>query len=574
MGRVYKARDLRKVEAEDRNPYIAVKVLGEGFRKHPKAFVSLQQESVKSQRLAHPNIVTVYDFDRDGDTIFMTMELLKGDPLDQLINLEAPFSKEIALRYFSELSDGLAYAHKRGLIHSDFKPGNVFVTAGGNVKVLDFGIARAARSNASSHDYDVGELGALTPAYATREMVRGEAPSESDDVYALACVLYVMLTGEHPYDRGSAEDAAKKKLSPKRPACLNNREWQALSKALAVEKSARTPSIDEFRKNLLPAPRNNAIRWFAAAAVLIAIVGGILAWRQQQMVRENEQLIVQRLQDARDCFLAENYDCAIENALVVQSLDEGNSESASILETSRSRQSKTANETRVEQLLTEARQCRADGDYACARIKAQELQQLKPDDPTVSELIASVDRLSREAKIRAGVAEVEACLASGDLDCAERALAAARDDGATSADLYDVEQQLRAQQTELVRLAEARATRVAAEISAGEACLARSDFTCAEARLDAAFAEQANAPGAIALEQSIAAAKRQLAADQERVRLFLAQATECFERRDYSCTLARAESALSLLPGDPNAKAMIKRAEDAQRKLKMNIQIE
>jgi hypothetical protein len=172
------------------------------------------------------------------------------------------------------------------------------------------------------------------------------------------------------------------------------------------------------------------------------------------------------------------------------------------------------------------------------------------------------------------VAEVEACLASGDLDCAERALATARDDGATSADLYDVEQQLRAQQTELVRLADARATRVAAEVSAGEACLARSDFTCAEARLDAAFAEQADAPEAIALEQSIAAAKRQLAADQERVRLFLAQATECFERRDYSCTLARAESALSLLPDDPSAKAMIKRAEDAQRKLKMNIQIE
>ena len=178
------------------------------------------------------------------------------------------------------------------------------------------------------------------------------------------------------------------------------------------------------------------------------------------------------------------------------------------------------------------------------------------------------------AAVRAGVAQVETCLESGDLDCAERALATARDTGATNADLYNVEQQLRAQQTDLVRLAEARATRVAAQVGAGEACLERGDFTCAEASLDAAFAEQANAPEAIALKQSIAAAKRQLAADQERVRLFLAQATECFERRDYSCSLARAESALSLLPGEPDAKAMVKRAEDAQRKLKMNIQIE
>ncbi|QIB67050.1 serine/threonine-protein kinase [Kineobactrum salinum] len=163
MGLVYKARDLRKVEAEDRNPYIAVKVLGQNFKDHPQAFVSLQQEAVKSQKLAHPNIVTVHDFDRDGDTIFMTMELLKGDPLDSLLRLEAPFSKEVALRYFNDLCAGLDYAHKRGLIHSDFKPGNIFVTTGGTVKILDFGIARAASKGALSHDYDAGELGALTP---------------------------------------------------------------------------------------------------------------------------------------------------------------------------------------------------------------------------------------------------------------------------------------------------------------------------------------------------------------------------------------------------------------------------
>ena len=144
MGIVYKARDLRKVEAEDSNPYIATKILSENFKDHPNAFVTLQQEAVKSQKLAHPNIVTVHDFDRDGNTIFMTMELLKGDPLDSLLELEAPFSKETCLRYFNELCSGLEYAHKRGLIHSDFKPENVFVTAGGTVKILDFGIARAA----------------------------------------------------------------------------------------------------------------------------------------------------------------------------------------------------------------------------------------------------------------------------------------------------------------------------------------------------------------------------------------------------------------------------------------------
>src|SRR5690606_19018432 len=85
MGTVYKAKDLRKVEAEDPYPYIAAKVLNQDFRDHPDAFVTLQQEAAKSHTLAHPNIVTVHDFDRDGDTLYMTMELLEGEPLDQLL---------------------------------------------------------------------------------------------------------------------------------------------------------------------------------------------------------------------------------------------------------------------------------------------------------------------------------------------------------------------------------------------------------------------------------------------------------------------------------------------------------
>lgn len=104
------------------------------------------------------------------------MELLKGDPLDALLRLEAPFSKEVALRYFRDLCAGLDYAHQRSLVHSDLKPGNIFVTTGGTVKILDLGIARAASKTALSHDYDAGDLGALTPAYATAEMIRVEPP--------------------------------------------------------------------------------------------------------------------------------------------------------------------------------------------------------------------------------------------------------------------------------------------------------------------------------------------------------------------------------------------------------------
>ncbi len=85
MGVVYKAKDLRKEEAKDRNPYIALKVLNEDFKRNPESFIALQRETRKTQELAHPNIITVYDFDRDGDHIYMTMEWLQGKPLSTLL---------------------------------------------------------------------------------------------------------------------------------------------------------------------------------------------------------------------------------------------------------------------------------------------------------------------------------------------------------------------------------------------------------------------------------------------------------------------------------------------------------
>src|SRR5690606_19907363 len=119
MGTVYKTKDLRKVEAEDPNPYIATKVLNQDFKDHPDAFVALQQETAKSQTLAHPNIVTVHDFDRDGDILYMTMELLDGEPLDKLLrahqNQGLPL--ETAFKLTRDLCAALTYAHKRHLIH-------------------------------------------------------------------------------------------------------------------------------------------------------------------------------------------------------------------------------------------------------------------------------------------------------------------------------------------------------------------------------------------------------------------------------------------------------------------------
>jgi serine/threonine protein kinase len=255
MGIVYKAKDLRKVEARDRNPYIAIKVLTEDFKQHPESWIALQREARKSQQLAHPNIITVYDFDRDGANVFMTMELLEGEPLTALLKrvrgFGLPFKEAFPL--IKGMSDALAYAHKQGIVHADFKPGNVFITAENVVKVLDFGIARAIKRPGKREDktvFDPGSLGALTPAYASFEMLTNELPDSRDDIYALACVTYELLAGAHPFNKMTAVEASLKKLKAKRIKQLNHHQYKALINGLAFQRKDRTSTVEIFLQQL------------------------------------------------------------------------------------------------------------------------------------------------------------------------------------------------------------------------------------------------------------------------------------------------------------------------------------
>ena len=195
MGTVYKALDLRKLEASDRHPYIAIKVLNVQFQGHPKSLIALQREARKAQTLAHPNIVAVYDFDRDGAMVYITMEYLSGKSLSQL--LRAPDFRVLpfddAMKIVNGMGKALAYAHERGFVHCDFKPANVILTETGGVKVIDFGIARVfqkAEEDADVTVFDPGSLGALTPAYASPEMLENREPDPRDDIYALGCITY------------------------------------------------------------------------------------------------------------------------------------------------------------------------------------------------------------------------------------------------------------------------------------------------------------------------------------------------------------------------------------------------
>jgi serine/threonine protein kinase len=254
MGLVFRARDRRREEARDRNPFVAIKVLGDDFKSHPDALVALQREARRMQNLSHPNIASVYDFDRDGAHVYLVMELLEGESLDKLLARQANsgLPPEQARQVIRGAGSALRHAHSKGVVHSDFKPANVFVTRSGEVKVIDFGIARIAKDSTPGAEtaltvFDAGRLGAYTNAYASPEQILdAEEPDPRDDIYALGLVAYEALTGRHPFGRKSAVDARFRELKVEPVQGLTEAQNAALAAALCFDRKQRLPDVSEL----------------------------------------------------------------------------------------------------------------------------------------------------------------------------------------------------------------------------------------------------------------------------------------------------------------------------------------
>ncbi|SEI41397.1 protein kinase domain-containing protein [Frateuria terrea] len=283
MGVVFLARDERKVEARDRNPHVAVKVLNDEFRRHPDSLIALQRESRRSQSLAHDNIVRVFDFDKDRTIVFMTMEYVDGSDLKTLIRESAynglPLAKARPL--IEGMARALKRAHDAGVVHSDFKPGNVMVTRDGIPKVFDFGIARAGKqADEPAEDqtvFDAGKLGALTPAYASLEMIEGKPPQPTDDIYALGCVAFELLTGKHPFDKASAEVALRERRRPPVVPGLTGRQQRTLCDAVAFTADKRLKCADLLVEGLrdvgLGERIGRPLAWALGGLLLLAVAG-------------------------------------------------------------------------------------------------------------------------------------------------------------------------------------------------------------------------------------------------------------------------------------------------------------
>jgi serine/threonine-protein kinase len=252
MSNVYKATD-RILERQ-----VAVKILAEHLSDDERFVARFRREALAVARLIHPNIVQVYDSGVDDGRHYIVMEYVAGRSGAQILQRHGPVSAETAAEIGIQACAGLDYAHRRGIIHRDVKPGNLMVTGGpvGSgelvVKLTDFGIARAIEQTR------ITQVGSVvgTAAYLSPEQVRGEEATPGTDVYALGVVLYQFLTGRLPYEGSSLAELAVRQQNekPLPPSTYNSKVPEPLSaavlRALEGDTNRRYASADEFATGL------------------------------------------------------------------------------------------------------------------------------------------------------------------------------------------------------------------------------------------------------------------------------------------------------------------------------------
>jgi eukaryotic-like serine/threonine-protein kinase len=247
MGEVWVARDLLL----DR--LVAVKVLGGALAGDGRAAERLRREARAAARLDHPSIARVLDLGEQDGRPYLVMELLEGESLAGRIDRGGPMAPAEAARVVAAVADALQAAHRAGVVHRDVKPGNVFLTAEGEVKVLDFGIASAAGEAALTTGDLLG-----TAAYLAPERALGRPATPAADVYSLGVVLYELLAGRRPFEGGSDIELAMAHLhahpaplglaAPSAPPFL----VAACEQAMAKDPAARPHSAAAFARLLRP----------------------------------------------------------------------------------------------------------------------------------------------------------------------------------------------------------------------------------------------------------------------------------------------------------------------------------
>ncbi|MGC2619834.1 MAG: serine/threonine-protein kinase, partial [Acidobacteriaceae bacterium] len=275
MGVVYEAEDMKL------GRHVALKMLSGAA--DPGALERFWREARAASALNHPGICTLFEINESESQPFLVMELLEGQSLDRLYGGKAvPLPRLIELGM--PIADALDAAHRKGILHRDIKPANIFITTGGQTKILDFGLARF--EDPASNDTAATGISArnmlTTPgstlgtiAYMSPEQARGEALDQRSDIFSLGVVLYELATGKHPFEGTTTAVVFDKLLNyvPAAPVSLNHElppEFEAiLNKALEKDRDVRYQSAADLRADLRRLQRISSSSRIMASSVAI-----------------------------------------------------------------------------------------------------------------------------------------------------------------------------------------------------------------------------------------------------------------------------------------------------------------
>jgi serine/threonine protein kinase len=251
MGTAFQALDEYRLETPPGGQRLAIKVLHASVAARAELLTELRQEFQQLQLLSHPNILRVFEFDRDGAVVFFTMELFSGAQLSRVLweRRLIPLGRAQALAAIRDIGAAIAHAHSRGVVHGDINPQNVVITMTGELRVRGFGAWHRSSRRTTAPDNEA-TLPSATAGYASCQMLEGEPADAGDDVFALACVAYLLLCGEHPFSKRTSIEARDAGLRPRRPPKLTNQQWQTLRAGLSFERSNRPADMQQWLEQL------------------------------------------------------------------------------------------------------------------------------------------------------------------------------------------------------------------------------------------------------------------------------------------------------------------------------------